>query len=116
VIVHPECAHEVVERADQVSSTDFIIATVDAAAPGSVLAVATEIHLVNRLASEHPDLTVVSLDPVVCPCSTMFRIDAAHLAWVLENLVEGRVVNQIKVDPVTADKAQAALERMLEIT
>ncbi|MDQ6797296.1 MAG: quinolinate synthase NadA [Actinomycetota bacterium] len=116
VIVHPECAHEVVERADVVGSTDFIISAVEAAAPGSVLAVATEIHLVNRLAAEHPDLTVVSLDPVVCPCSTMFRIDAAHLAWVLENLVEGRVVNQITVDPATAVAARVALERMLEIT
>jgi len=89
---------------------------VDEAEPGSVLAVATEIHLVNRLAAEHPDLTVVSLDPVVCPCSTMFRIDAAHLAWVLENLVEGRVVNQITVDPLTATSARVALERMLAIT
>ncbi|MGI8777622.1 MAG: quinolinate synthase NadA, partial [Acidimicrobiales bacterium] len=116
VIVHPECAHEVVEQADQVGSTDFIIAAVDKALPGSVLAVATEIHLVNRLADEHPDLTVVSLDPVVCPCSTMFRIDAAHLAWVLENLVEDRVVNQITVGPDTAASARVALERMLAIT
>ncbi len=115
VIVHPECAHEVVERADQVGSTDFIIAAVDQAPPGSVLAVATEIHLVNRLADEHPDLAVMSLDPVVCPCSTMFRIDAAHLAWVLENLVDGQVVNQISVDPATAASARVALERMLEI-
>ncbi len=116
VIVHPECAHEVVERADMVGSTDFIIGAVDRAEPGSVLAVATEIHLVNRLANEHPDRTVLSLDPVVCPCSTMFRIDAAHLAWVLENLVEGSVVNQIKVDPATATAARVALERMLAIT
>jgi len=116
VIVHPECAHEVVERADLVGSTDFIISAVEAAAPGSVMAVATEIHLVNRLADEHPDRTVMSLDPVVCPCSTMFRIDAAHLAWVLENLVEGRVVNRITVDPATAACARVALERMLAIT
>jgi quinolinate synthase len=116
VIVHPECAHEVVERADQVGSTDFIIRAVDAAASGSVLGVGTEIHLVRRLAAEHPDRTVVSLDPVVCPCSTMFRIDAAHLAWCLENLVEGRVVNRIKVDAATADLARVALERMLTIT
>ena len=116
VIVHPECSHEVVERADMVGSTDFIISAVDAAEPGSVMAVATEIHLVNRLADEHPDRTVMSLDPVVCPCSTMFRIDAAHLAWVLENLVEGTVVNQITVDPTTAASARVALERMLAIT
>ncbi|MGH9263338.1 MAG: quinolinate synthase NadA [Acidimicrobiales bacterium] len=116
VVVHPECAHEVVEVADQVGSTDYIIKAVVAAAPGSVIGVGTEIHLVQRLAAEHPDRTVVSLDPLVCPCSTMFRIDAAHLAWVLENLVEGQVVNQIKVDPETAEWARVALERMLEIT
>ncbi len=115
VIVHPECSHEVVEVADQVGSTDFIIRAVDAAPAGSVIAVGTEIHLVQRLAAEHPDLTVVSLDPLVCPCSTMFRVDAAHLAWVLENLVEGTVVNQIKVDPETAGWAKVALERMLAI-
>ncbi|MGI8983635.1 MAG: quinolinate synthase NadA [Acidimicrobiales bacterium] len=116
VVVHPECAHEVIEVADQVGSTDFIIKAVEAAPAGSVIGVGTEIHLVQRLAGEHPDRTVVSLDPLVCPCSTMFRIDAAHLAWVLENLVEGTVVNQIKVDGETADNARVALERMLEIT
>ena len=104
-----------VEVADQVGSTDFIIRAVDAAPAGSVIAVGTEIHLVQRLANEHPDLTVVSLDPLICPCSTMFRVDAAHLAWVLENLVEGTVVNQIKVDPETAENARVALQRMLEI-
>jgi len=115
VVVHPECSHEVVELADQVGSTDFIIKAVRAAAAGSVVGVGTEIHLVQRLAAEHPDRTVVSLDPIVCPCSTMFRIDAAHLAWVLENLVEGRVVNRITVDADTASWARVALERMLEI-
>ncbi|MBW3646065.1 MAG: quinolinate synthase NadA, partial [Actinobacteria bacterium] len=90
VIAHPEAPYRVCEAADSVGSTDFIIKAVAGAAPGSVIAVATEIHLVQRLAAEHPDRTVVSLDPVVCPCSTMFRIDAAHLAWVLEHLVEGR--------------------------
>ena len=116
VVVHPECAHEVIDVADQVGSTDFIIKAVEAAPPGAVIGVGTEIHLVQRLAAEHPDRTVVSLDPLVCPCSTMFRIDAAHLAWVLENLVEGTVVNQIKVDGETAEWARVALERMLEIT
>ena len=116
VVVHPECSHEVIEVADQVGSTDFIIKAVEAAPAGSVIGVGTEIHLVQRLAAKHPDRTVVSLDPLICPCSTMFRIDAAHLAWVLENLVEGNVVNQIKVDEVTADNARVALERMLEIT
>jgi quinolinate synthase len=114
VVIHPECAHEVVELADQVGSTDYIIKAVAAAPPGAVLAVGTEIHLVRRLAAEHPDKTVLSLDPVVCPCSTMFRIDAAHLAWCLENLVEGRVVNRITVDPDTAEWARVALHRMLE--
>jgi quinolinate synthase len=116
VVVHPECAHEVVEVADQVGSTDFIIKAVAAAPAGSVLGIGTEIHLVQRLAAEHPDRTVVSLDPLVCPCSTMFRIDAPHLAWVLENLVDGTVVNQIKVDSGTADDARVALDRMLAIT
>ena len=116
VVVHPECAHEVVELADQVGSTDYIIKAVKAAPAGSVIGVGTEIHLVQRLAAEHPDRTVVSLDPLVCPCSTMFRIDARHLAWCLENLVDGRVVNQITVDPDTAAWARVALERMLEIT
>jgi quinolinate synthase len=115
VVVHPECAHEVVERADQVGSTDYIIGAVRQAPPGSVLGVATEIHLVQRLAHEHPDKTVLSLDPLICPCSTMFRIDAAHLCWVLDNLVEGRVVNQITVEPDTGRWARVALERMLEI-
>jgi quinolinate synthase len=116
VVVHPECAHEVIEVADQVGSTDFIIKAVEAAPAGSVIGVGTEIHLVQRLAAEHPDRTVVSLDPLVCPCSTMFRIDAAHLAWVLENLVAGDVVNEIKVDGETAEWARVALERMLAIT
>ncbi|MFP5316744.1 MAG: quinolinate synthase NadA [Acidimicrobiia bacterium] len=115
VVVHPECSHEVVALADQVGSTDFIIKAVEAAPAGSVIGVGTEIHLVQRLANEHPDLTVVSLDPLVCPCSTMFRIDAAHLAWCLENLVEGTVVNRITVDAETAAWARVALERMLEI-
>ena len=116
VVVHPECAHEVVELADQVGSTDYIIKAVAAAPAGSVLGIGTEVHLVRRLAADHPDRTVVSLDPIVCPCSTMFRIDAPHLAWCLENLVEGRVVNQITVDADTAASARLALERMLAIT
>jgi quinolinate synthase len=115
VIVHPECAHEVVERADEVGSTDAIIRSVAAAPPQSVIGVGTEIHLVQRLAAENPDKTILSLDPIVCPCSTMFRIDAPHLAWVLENLVEGRVVNRITVDPHTAEWARVALRRMLEL-
>jgi len=113
VVVHPECSHDVVESADQVGSTDFIIRAVADAPSGSVIGVGTEIHLVKRLDDETPDKTVVSLDPLVCPCSTMFRIDAAHLAWVLEGLVQGEVHNQIIVDDETASWARVALERML---
>src|SRR3954451_11474078 len=116
VVVHPECSHEVVEQTDQVGSTDFIIKAVDAAGPGSVIGVATEIHLVQRLAHENPDRTVVSLDPLICPCSTMFRIDAPHLCWVLESLVDGTVVNRITVDADTAEWARVSLQRMLDIT
>ena len=115
VVVHPECAHEVVELADAVGSTDAIIRFVDAALAGAEIGVGTEIHLVHRLATEHPDKTIVSLDPLVCPCSTMFRIDPQHLAWVLEGLVEGDVRNRIVVDEQTAASARLALERMLAI-
>ncbi len=116
VIVHPECSHEVVEMADEVGSTDYIIGAVAAAAPGSVLAVGTEIHLVERLARRASRQTVVSLDPIVCPCSTMFRIDLPHLAWVLDGLLEGEVRNRIVVDEATAADARVALERMLAIS
>ena len=116
VIAHPECSHEVCSVADEVGSTDYIIKAVAAAPVGATIAVGTEIHLVNRLAAETPDKTVVSLDPLICPCSTMFRIDAPHLCWVLENLVEGTVVNQITVEPDVAEGARVALQRMLEIT
>jgi quinolinate synthase len=116
VIVHPECAADTVGLADQVGSTDLIIRAVAEAPTGSVIGVGTEIHLVQRLAAEHPDKTIASLDPLICPCSTMFRIDAAHLAWVLEGLLEGEVRNRIAVDPATARLARLALERMLAIT
>ena len=116
VIVHPEVPHETVAVADQVGSTDYIIRALADAPAGATVAVGTEIHLVNRLASEHPDKTVVSLDPLICPCSTMNRIDEPHLAWVLEELVEGRLVNPIRVDAATAADARIALQRMLDIT
>jgi quinolinate synthase len=115
VVVHPECAHDVVAVADLVGSTDYIIRTVDAAPPGTAIGIGTEIHLVKRLADEHPALHVECLDPAVCPCTTMSRIDAPHLAWVLEELLEGRVRNQITVDDDTARLARVALERMLAI-
>jgi quinolinate synthase len=116
VMVHPECAHDVVEMGDLVGSTDALIRGVAAAPSGSVIGVATEIHLVKRLDDESPDKTVVCLDPLVCPCSTMSRIDGPHLAWVLEGLVQGDVRNQIQVDTETAEWARVALERMLAIT
>ena len=116
VIAHPEASFEVCALADKVGSTDFIIKEVAAAPAGATIAVATEIHLVQRLDAETPDKTIVSLDPLICPCSTMFRIDGPHLAWVLEELVAGRVVNRITVDPETSQWAKVALERMLSIT
>ena len=115
VVVHPECTREVVEAADENGSTEFIIRTVNEAAPGSVLAIGTEINLVNRLAQENPDKTVFCLDPVVCPCSTMYRIHPAYLTWVLEGLLEGHVANQITVDDKTAYHAKTALDRMLAL-
>jgi quinolinate synthase len=116
VIVHPECAHDVAELADKVGSTERILQWVEEAPAGATLGVGTEIHMVQRLAAEHPQLTVVSLDPLVCPCSTMFRIDAPHLAWCLESLTRREVVNQIVVDEHTAEWARVALQRMLDIT
>jgi quinolinate synthase len=116
VVVHPECPYETVALADRVGSTDYIIRALADAPAGSTIAVGTEVHLTNRLAHEHQDKTVVSLDPIVCPCSTMNRIDEPHLAWVLDELVAGRVVNPIRVDADTAEWARVALQRMLDIT
>jgi quinolinate synthase len=99
VLVHPECQHEVVTAADLVGSTEFIVHTLDHAEPGSSWALGTELNLVRRLAATHPQLTVTYLDRTVCYCSTMNRIDLPHLVWALENLVDGRVVNRIVVDP-----------------
>ena len=107
---------QVVELADEVGSTDYIIGAVDRAPAGTTLGIGTEIHLVQRLGAEHPQLRVESLDPLICPCSTMFRIDPQHLLWSLENLVEGNVPNQITVAPDVAGNARLALNRMLEIS
>ena len=115
LLVHPECRYEVVTQADEVGSTSYIIKVVENAPAGSTIAVGTEIHLVNRLAEENPDKTIVSLDPLICPCSTMNRIDLPHLAWVLEELVAGRVQNRISVDEDTTEWARVALQRMLDI-
>ncbi|HEU5440884.1 MAG TPA: quinolinate synthase NadA [Ktedonobacterales bacterium] len=113
VVVHPECRREVVEAADLNGSTEYIVKVIEESAPGTVWAVGTEVNLVKRLAREHPEQTIFCLDPIVCPCSTMYRIHPAYLAWVLEALVEGRVVNQVTVDEETARWAKVALERML---
>jgi quinolinate synthase len=115
VVVHPECTLDVVQAADCDGSTEFIIKTIEAALHGSQWAIGTEINLVNRLAHQHPDKRIFCLDPVVCPCSTMYRIHPAYLRWVLENLVEDRVVNQITVPEETAHWARVALDRMLSI-
>jgi quinolinate synthase len=115
VIVHPECRFEVVQKADDVGSTEQISQKVRAGQPGSAWAVGTEIHMVNRLSKELTDRTVFSLDPNVCVCTTMFRISPQHLLWALDNLVEGRVVNRIRVDDETRRWAKVALERMLSL-
>jgi hypothetical protein len=115
VIVHPECRHEVVEKADLAGSTAYIVKQIEAAAPGSEWAIGTEVHLVNRLKQQHPEQTIIVLSECQCLCTTMFRIDLPHLCWVLENLIEGKVVNEIKVDAHTRKWATVALERMLAI-
>ncbi|MBO4141366.1 quinolinate synthase NadA [Micromonospora tulbaghiae] len=115
VLVHPECRHEVVNAADLVGSTEFIIKTIEAAPAGSAWAVGTELNLVRRLALAHPDKQIMFLDRAVCYCSTMNRIDLPHLVWALEELVAGRVVNQITVDPETARHARSALDQMLAL-
>ena len=116
VIVHPECTHEVVAAADLNGSTERIIEAVNAAPSGSAWAVGTEINLVHRLQANNPDKTIFCLDPVVCPCSTMYRIHPAYVAWVLEELVAGNAVNVISVDPQTREQARTALQRMLDVT
>jgi quinolinate synthase len=115
IIVHPECRHEVVAGADQYGSTETIIQTVSGSEPGSKWAIGTEINLVNRLARLNPDKEIHSLSPFQCLCSTMYRIKPKYLLWVLDNLVNGEVKNQITVDPDTAKLARLALDRMLEI-
>ncbi|GIM97482.1 quinolinate synthase A [Paractinoplanes toevensis] len=115
VLVHPECRHEVVRAADYVGSTEYIIKALDAAEPGSSWAVGTELNLVRRMALAHPDKQIMFLDRAVCYCSTMNRIDLPHLVWALEELVAGRVPNQITVDPDTAHHARVALDQMLAL-
>src|SRR3954463_961591 len=118
VISHPECNFEVCKLSDYVGSTDFIIKTIQQSAPGTRWLVGTELNLVNRIAEEYkPQGKVVQfMAPTVCMCSTMARIDPQHLAWSLENLVEGKVVNQIKVPQAEAELARVALDRMLAVS
>lgn len=117
VIVHPECRWEVCQKADAVGSTERLIAVVEDAPAGSMFAIGTEIHLVNRLAKRFAGegKRIITLDDTGCLCTTMYRISPQHLAWALENLVEGRVVNRIQVRPSVKQWARVALDRMLEI-
>ncbi len=115
VIVHPECRREVVEAADLYGSTEYIIQQIERAPAGSQWAVATEINLVHRIAHENPDKFIFCLDPIVCPCSTMYRIHPAYIAWVLEALLRGEVINQVKVDEDIVYWVRVALERMLAL-
>ena len=115
VIVHPECPMPVVDAADESGSTDYIQKAIAAAPAGSTFAIGTEINMVNRLAAQYPEHTIFCLDPVICPCSTMYRIHPGYLAWVLEGLVAGEVRNRITVPAATAAAARTALERMLAV-
>ena len=113
VIVHPECRFEVAQAADEVGSTEGIIKAIESARSGSQWAVGTEIHLVNRLRKAFEDRKIISLDPNVCVCTTMFRITPQHLLWALENLRCGNLINRISVDERTRYYARLALDRML---
>lgn len=115
VIVHPECQHEVVKVADFVGSTEMIIQTVSKAPAGSKWAIGTELNLVSRLAVNNPDKEVIFLDKAVCYCSTMNRIDLPHLVWAMESVVNGRIVNEIRVDEQVAKFSKIALEQMLAL-
>jgi quinolinate synthase len=115
VIVHPECQHEVVKVADFVGSTEMIIQTVSKAPAGSKWAIGTELNLVSRLAANNPDKEVIFLDKAVCYCSTMNRIDLPHLVWAMESVVNGRIVNEIRVDEQVAKFSKIALEQMLAL-
>jgi len=117
VIVHPECRYEVCQKADALGSTERLISLVKQAPAGSMFAVGTEIHLVNRLARRfaEEDKRIITLDDTGCLCTTMFRISPQHLAWALENLVDGKVVNRIQVRPAVKRWARVALDRMLEV-
>jgi quinolinate synthase len=118
VMAHPECSYEVCKKADLTGSTEGIIQAIDNAAPGSKWAIATEVHLVKRLcdAAAERGVTARILSDCQCLCTTMFRIDRPHLLWILDNLAEGKVLNQISVHPEAQRLAKVALQRMLDIT
>ncbi len=116
IIVHPECHEEVVNRADLVGSTEFIIRTVTAAPSGTTWVVGTELNLVNRLKRTQPDKRIFFLSPMVCQCATMYRIDAPHLCWAMENLAEGHIVNRITVPNDEKHWAKVALDRMMALS
>ena len=115
ILVHPECTMDVVDAADEAGSTDYICKRIESAPAGSVFAVGTEINLVQRLANQHPDMTIFCLDSIVCPCSTMYRTHPSYLAWVLESLQRGEVIHRIAVPENVARPARIALERMLQL-
>ena len=115
ILVHPECMMQVVDMADQVGSTEYILRTVREAPAGSKWAIGTELHLVNRLKCQHPNQEIHFLSPMVCMCATMYRIDLHHICWTLENLVQGTPVNVIRVPGEIAHWARIALERMLAV-
>lgn len=114
IIVHPECSREVVALSDKAGSTNYIIDAIEVSPAGSSWAVGTEMNLVNRLISQHPDKQIISLNPHMCPCLTMNRIDLQHLTWSLDSVIKGQEINLIKVDEETAFNAKVALNRMLE--
>lgn len=116
IIVHPECTYDVVQASDYAGSTNDIITTIENASAGSKWAIGTEMNLVNRIINEHPDKKIVSLNPFMCPCLTMNRIDLPHLLWSLEKLEQGEVVNQITVGPEVTTHALKALDRMLDLS
>lgn len=113
ILVHPECTYEIVQASDYAGSTKYIIDMIAASDPSSKWAIGTEMNLVNRLIATYPDRDIVSLNPFMCPCLTMNRIDLPHLTWALEELLEGHIVNQITVDEKTSVEAKMALEKMM---
>ncbi|MFN8138829.1 MAG: quinolinate synthase NadA [Fimbriimonadales bacterium] len=115
IIVHPECTMEVVAESDFAGSTEFILKTISEAPPQTSWAVGTEINLVSRIAKEQPEKQVTCLDPMICPCSTMYRIHPSFLCWSLENIVNGEPQNIITVPPKTKEFARIALDRMLSL-